>query len=290
MNEEKREKKLTLVKKIGGISLWIFCIVGISILFLKTLDRHKHLTCSRIDLRLENSEGFIEGKSFINALENQFKVINKPCESINLLEIESFLKKNAYIKKVDLYFDLVGVLHLSVWQKQPVLSVTNLYGLSYMIDDTGLKMPFSDQWSNRTIQISGKVQEKYVHADHLTSNPGSGEDSLQSKELKMVFAFWKNIEKGLFSKSIKSVEVQGEDNMVLQMRSINTPIVFGDTSSMTEQLDRLDILLSTILPKTGLEVYSKIDIRFDKQFVCERKTETKELDTTKAQLKIINQL
>jgi cell division protein FtsQ len=265
-------EKLTLVKKIAKVLIWFFCIVGISILFMKTLYRHDKLTCSHIDLKLENSGGFIDSKGFVKNLESHFQILNRPCESIHLLQIEDFVKSNPFVRSSDIFFDLRGTLHISLWQKIPALKVLNIYGETFLIDDQGLKIPLLSNPFSSLIKIEGDIREKRMPLKSGSGNSISTKDSLYSPELKLAFELWKRIsrESKVLGK-IEAFQIQPGNSISIKLRNLDIPLVFGDTSLLSEKLEKMEIFTQTILPRTGPATYSKVDLRFSGEWVCEKR-------------------
>jgi|GEM_PF-778498 len=284
---QRKMEKLTLVKKIAKISVWIFCIVGLSILFMKTLSRHNKLSCSKIDLKLENSGGFIDENDLINEIKTRFKIINKPCESINLLEIEQFVKTNPFVRSSDLFFDLKGVLHVSVLQKIPALRVTNNLGEKFIVDEQGLKMPVPPESDSSLIQIDGEVRERLVLNKHSQTLISGSDDSLKTNSLKLAYGFWKRIQpESSTIQKIKTFHIQSDNSISIYLKNLDLPLVFGDTSHLGEKLEKMDIFTSTILPKMGTDTYSKVDLRFSHEWVCEKKNKGSVKDTLSNNRKI----
>lgn len=265
-----RNEKLTLVKKIGKIGVWFFCIVGLSILFMKTLSRHDKLTCSKIDLKIENSGGNIDGKRFVNQIKARFPIINKTIRSVNIQDIERFVKTNPFVRNSELFFDLKGVLHISIWQKIPALQVNNLEGEKFIIDEEGSKMPMVSEPDSALILVKGDIHEKWFKT----------EDSLRSPELKMAYLFWKRIsrETGSLGK-ISAFDIEPINKMNILLRNLEIPMVFGDTSLFSEKMDKMNIFLSSILPKMGAKAYSQVDLRFAHEWVCEKKIRIPQRDS-----------
>jgi len=286
-----KEEKLTIVKKIARISLWIFCIVGLSILFMKTLSRHEKLTCSNMVIKLENSGGILDRNTLYGLLESRFKVLHAPLSRINLQDMEKFIVSDPYVRNANLFFDLKGVLRISIWEKVPVLSVRNNWNQTYRIDDLGTKMPGDTVSDSSLMRVQGNISEKYSWQGKSMKGRNPVPDTLVTRDMKMVYAFWKNLSRTPeFSKKVVRVDIQNNHLLALRVRSVYPSILIGDTSRMGEKMEKLEILLSTILPKSGMNTYSQIDLRFENQWVCERKPASLITDSAHMNKKINNLL
>lgn len=262
-SENSENQKLTFVKKIGGIALWILCTVGVLMLFLMTYNRYENLTCSSILIKIENSRNLINKEVFTSGFEQRFKVLNKPCKSIPLIEIENSLKRNQFIQGIDLFFDLKGVLHLNLIEKTPVLRVKNKKNENYFIDNRGLKMPAINSYISPMVKVEGEVNESY--------RPDEVSDSLLTPYLQKVFALWQCLEKRKpYDTLCKTIQVGKEGSLSLKISTLNFPVEIGDTSNLNSKVFRLGILVNTINAKVEKNKYSKVDLRFENEWVCER--------------------
>ncbi len=249
---------MPIVHKITRLFLWIFCIVGIIILLYKSLNRWEKLTFHSVEVKLENSQGFINKVVFAQYIVKNFHLLNHLCKTVNLLEMEKTLLKNPFLDKVNLFFDLKGVLHASVIEKIPVLWVSNLSGEYYFINNMGLKMPYFAARSNQLIRVNGNIAESYK----------GGSDSLLSSELKEAFGFWKFISTLKPGDTLcKSIEINKSNNLSIWVNSLNFPIRMGDTTNLPSKWKRLKILISTIIPKIGVNTYSAVDLRFENEWI-----------------------
>ena len=99
---------------------------------------------------------------------------NKKTASFNLLQMESVLRKNSWIRDVQIYFDNNDILKIRVQERQPAARVFTISGNSFLIDSSGVQMPLSEKNVFRLPVFTGYPSEKF----------GLGKDSALNRQIR----------------------------------------------------------------------------------------------------------
>ncbi len=133
---------------------------------------------------------FLNKKEIVSILENEGlkDLSNKKIASFDLLKMERMLRKNNWIRDVQLYFDNNQKLKIQIQERQPVARFFTVSGNSYLLDSGGVQMPVTEKSAFRLPVFTGYPAEKF----------GLGKDSAmdhQIRDLAMFLnkdPFWSN--------------------------------------------------------------------------------------------------
>lgn len=251
------------LKKFFTVLLW--CLAGSAGLALLVAAINSKNTSGCRDLEVEINEGgkaaFLNKKDLLIMLENNGlkNWQNKKTASFNLLQMESVLRKNSWIRDVQIYFDNNDILKIRVQERQPAARVFTLSGNSFLIDSGGVQMPLSEKNVFRLPVFTGYPSEKF----------GLGKDSVLNRQIRdLVFflnrdAFW--------SCQIQEVHINAAKNFQMTPLIGNQQIELGDGTDYENKFHRLFIFYKDVIAKTGFEKYVSINVAFANQVIATRK-------------------
>jgi cell division protein FtsQ len=258
-----------MLKKILHISLWVLLIVALltSVAFVE--KKQPVVRCHNVYIDIDHNTElyFVQREDVIQLIKDKGdSLFNQPLNSIDVNQIEKTLNSHPSIANAEVYVDVNGDVSINITQRKPIARVINALGESYYIDDKGLLMPLSDNYTSRVVVVNGKLFESY--AGHYLTNYSAINDSvLKTTWLDDVYAIAKYLDANEFWKS-QIVQIYIDKEIELVPRVGNQRIIFGDASDLEDKFKKLFVLYTKGLSKTGWNAYSVINLKFKNQVVC----------------------
>ena len=262
-------KKINILLGIIGV------IVILSLLFVVNY-KHKHNVCKKIDITINyhNTEAFIT----INEIENFTKkngksfVIGKKVSELKLKSIEDTLEKVPYIKEVDVYTTLDGVLHIKVIQRHPILRIINKKGVHFYIDQESVLMPANK--AVRVLVANGEIYDNYKEGRKLFVKFAEIADTtLMSKSiLHQLFILSLYINSNDFLRSLTTQLYYNDKKEIEPIPLLgNQVILLGKIENYKEKLKNLELFYKYGMSAKGWSDYSLINIKYNNRIICTKK-------------------
>ncbi len=190
---------------------------------------------------------FITSKAVSKLLiQNYGGVKNVAKETLALNELENALKSNPMIKAAEVYVAVDGTLNADIEQKTPVARVST--NASYYIDDDGLFMPLSRNYSARVPLVTGYVEKNNLKNVYQVARKIRSDDFLT----KHVFEIHQNQDNYLF----------------LKLRKCDFIVQLGEIEALDKKINNLKAFYKKALKDKTLQNYSKVNLQFDNQVIC----------------------
>lgn len=268
-------------KKIQAIA-WCLLALSTIVLLVAAVQKKESLKCTDIRIEIEGAQEhvFVDEKQVLQILNKAGVVIGKPMSAIPLRNLEQAVRKDAWIKEAELFFDNNQVLQVNIVEREPLARVFTLQGNSFYIDSSGMRLPLSDKLSARV--------------PVFTSFPGdraklSGPDSAVLKDIKLLARaiasnpFWTEL--------VSQVDITPQRTYQLVPQLGNQVIELGDATDLDDKLNRLYTFYKQVWAKTGFEKYEKVDVQYAGQVVAIRKGEGKPvIDSVQAMQQLNNSI
>ena len=227
--------------------------------------------CNKVNIEIADgaTNGFIDTKIIKERLQKTgMYPVGKPIASVDVRSIEEMLCKSAFVQTAECYKTEGGHVYISVTQRMPVIRIKADNGDDYYVDDNDRVMPMTRYISDLII-ATGSIDKWY--ATRFLSPLG---------KVIMANEMWRNL--------IEQIHVLPDHGVELVPR-IGDHIVYvgklpdgkGRTSHlvaikefMTLKMTRLEKFYKYGLSTVGWNKYSYIDIEFDNQIICRKRSET----------------
>lgn len=256
-------KKATILKVLH-VLLWISIGSGLSFLLISAIVKEKSATCKSVEINFMDVQliNMIEKDEVINSLwPSQLKQmpVGRPVASTNLYELERQLEKNPWIKKADIYFDNQQILHVDIMQKNPVARIFTPDGNSFYLDNQFGLLPLKT-----TDHIVLPVFTNYY------INPG-GMNKLDSAVTSRVIGLSQfMLNDPFWLAQIESVYIRPDNSFELTTQVGEHTIDLGVRSDWEPMFNKLKSLYKKFNAEQSWGRYSKINLQFKDQVVCER--------------------
>jgi len=141
------------------------------------------------------------------------------------------------------------VININLQQRKAVVRIKT-DNTDYYLDEQGMKMPLSSEYTPRVLVVTGEVNE---------SNHSS------------IFSFVERINKEKFWKS-QITQLHFNNNEVIIIPRVGSQkIHFGTLTDVNKKLGNLYQFYKQAMPVKGWENYSEISLAYNNQIVCTKK-------------------
>jgi len=245
---------------------WLISLAGVVVLLGFINVKKQTVTCTDVKIIIPGADNFIEREEIDAILrEDQGVLLGRKLEKINIHRIEQKLQSNPYIGFAKVYVDMDGVLHIEIKQRQPILRILNANGQDFYIDNDGLKMPISANFTANVLVATGNITEVF----------GKRVDTLHTQLARDLYRTALYIKKDtLWDNQIEQIVVDGQKDMELIPRVGDQRIILGNADSLEIKMKNLLIFYKKAMPQVGWDAYKTINIKYTNQIVCEKRDST----------------
>lgn len=245
---------------------WLISLAGVVVLLGFINVKKQTVKCTDIKIIIPGADNFIEREEIDEILkQDQGVLLGRNLERINIHQIEKKLQANPYIGFAKVYVDMDGVLHIEVKQRQPIVRILNENGQDFYIDNDGLKMPISSNFTANVLVATGHISEVF----------GSRVDTLHTQLARDLYKTAQYIKKDtLWDSQIEQVVVDQKNDITLIPRVGNQRIILGNADSLEKKMKNLLLFYKKAMPQVGWDTYKTINIKYTNQIVCEKRDST----------------
>jgi len=257
-------------------SLWLISLGGLVTLMSFIEYKKAEVTCKDVKVYIPGNQYFIDREEVDNILGiKQHKLIGSKLKDINIHLLEQRLKANAFIESATVYADMDGIIRVEISQRQPILRVMNQFDQNFYIDQHGLKVPLSNNFTARVIAANGYIDEVF----------GSKVDTLHTEIAREIYRTADFISKdSLWSAQIAQIYVDQDHQIELIPRVGTNRILLGNADSLETKFSNLLTFYKKAIPQVGWDRYKTINIKYANQVVGIKNDNFKK-DSLKAALK-----
>ena len=227
--------------------------IAVSIFFFRDGNQDRP-SCDAVEVVIADSleKYFLDEKEIVAYLkkENLYPV-GKNGNEINTNDIENALLKNEIIETAEVIQTISGKIKIVISQKMPILRVFNSGG-SFYVDKTGNIMPSALGQAIYVPVASGNIEKSFA-----TSELYKFALFLQKDD------FWND--------QIAQIYVKSVDDIEIIPRVGSHRIILGSLENYENKLEHLRLFYEQVIPKTGWEKYSVINLKYKNQIVCTKK-------------------
>ncbi|MGM9477329.1 cell division protein FtsQ/DivIB [Pedobacter sp. GSP4] len=245
---------------------WLISLAGVVVLLGFINVKKQTVKCTDVKIIIPGADNFIEREEIDDILkEDQGVLLGRNLENINIHKIEQKLQSNPYIGFAKVYVDMDGVLHIEIKQRQPILRILNENGQDFYIDNDGLKMPISSNFTANVLVATGHISEVF----------GSRVDTLHTQLARDLYKTAQFIKKDtLWDAQIEQVVVDQKNDIELIPRVGSQRIILGNADSLEKKMRNLLLFYKKAMPQVGWETYKTINIKYTNQVVCVKRDST----------------
>jgi len=247
---------------------WVASLGGLVVLMSFIEIKKAEVICKDVKGYIPGNQYFIDKEEIDNILQiKNHQLIGHHLEEINIQALESKLKANPFIESAKVYCDMDGIIWVEITQRQPILRIMNQGDQDFYVDQHGLKIPLSENFTARVLAANGFIDE-----------PFSGKiDTLHTEIAREVFATANFIRKdSLWDAQIGQIYVNQDHEIELIPRVGSQRILLGNADSLDAKFRNLLAFYKKALPQVGWDAYKTINIKYANQVIGVKNVMTKQ--------------
>ena len=262
------------MKLLKNILVWLFLSGYLIIAMGFANTRHEKILCNEINVIIADSlqNNFVNRERVVSVFEREEKeILGYPLTKINTKELEKLLNNHWSIKTAEVYTKINGTLYVEVVQRKPLLRVIDHKRESYYIDEDGVIMPLSDNYTSHVLVANGNIKSpgKLLHQN---KNIAVATDTINYKTLGELYQIAKYIHNNPFwNAQFVQIYVNDKQEFELIPRVGAHIILLGTVEDYTEKFDKLKTLYTKGLNNVGWNDYHQINLKYKNQVICNKK-------------------
>ncbi len=249
-------------KAIGIGFLWVISLSGLIVLMSFIEHEKSAQQCTDVKVYIPGNQTFVNRQEIDRILWSvggQLK--GKDLTTINTQNLEDAIKMNAFIRTAKVYADMNGVIRVRIEQREPVLRVINIKNQDFYIDQDGMKIPVSPNFTAQVLVANGNITEDLE----------SKVRGLRTPMAKDLFKLAKFIQQDtLWSEQIEQIYVNANSEIQLVPRVGDHQIIIGDADSLERKFKNLLLFYKKAMPKVGWNTYKTINVKYLNQIICKK--------------------
>lgn len=237
------------MKKVAIYLSFFLLLVFLGFLYGFTTSKNGVKKVEKTVVEFEAGDNNFLTHSMVDKLliQNKKFVKNQPKRVVDLHLLETKVSENPYVEKAAVFLTINGVLKTLIKQRTPIARIVNEKA-SYYVDEFGVKIPLSVNFSARVPLVSG-VEE--------------------GKDISELISLVKAIESNDFlSKEIITIQKNTHNEYVFTVRSGEYQIIFGELENINVKFKKLIAFYNKALIDKTIKNYKTINVKYHNQVVC----------------------
>ena len=222
-------------------------ILGFMIYFAGKNNKENY--CKLTDITIEMDQNAFITNDVINdyLLDNNLYPDSIKMNDVSFKNIENLLANHPSIKSANVYSDMQGKVFVSVVQRKPIVRVQNGKD-GYYLDEDGLRMPLSDEYTSRMLLVTGEV------------NLVNENDLYYLSDVIIKDEFLK--------KQIVQIDIN-KDSELLMLTQIGEQLEFGQIKEVGEKFEKLKLYYEK--GNSQNQEFKALNLKYKNQIVCIKK-------------------
>ncbi len=172
---------------------------------------------------------------------------------IDIFAIEKYLNKNPHIKKTEVFKTNNKSLIIEIEQKKPLIRIIDIRNNSYYLDVNKQIIPISNSYSAKVLIATGYIDRQFASSLLLDLSKTISEDKFLNSLIEQIYV--------RTDKTIELIPSIGDVKIILGKID----------SSQTKKLEKLKKFYLKGVRKINLNLYSTINLEYNKQIVLTKK-------------------
>ena len=239
------------MKKVLQILKWgmLLSLMVVVLSFTNQMQNKQMVFLNQINIEVSEDKFMTEQIALKYIKQQDFNFDSVALSNFYLNELEIAFLQHPAIKNAEVYSNQKGVININLQQRKAVVRIKT-DNTDYYLDEQGMKMPLSSEYTPRVLVVTGDVNE----SKHSS-----------------VFSFIKIINKDIFWKS-QITQVHFSNNEVIIIPRVGSQkIHFGTLTDVNKKLGNLYQFYKQAMPVKGWQTYSEISLAYNNQIICTKK-------------------
>lgn len=217
-----------------------------------------------ISVEIKNrSENFFVDKEDVMALimaDERDSILGDKYGRVNLKEIEDRIESHSFVKDAQVFRDLKGHLVVRAHQSRPVARLISNRGDHAYISEEGLLLPVSTKYTSRVVVITGEYVSKLIQLESV-------QDQAYAKQLFEMINYINDNQ--FWQMQIGEINVARNGDITMYPQVGGQKLEFGKPERIDKKFKKLKIFFKEIMPTKGWNAYSRVNVAFRDQIICE---------------------
>lgn len=241
---------------------WALSLTGLVLLMSFIEAEKSSQKCVGVKVFIPGYQNFVSRQEVDRLLLNAGgKLVGQELNSINTQLLEDGLESNPFIEAAKVYADMNGTVWVRIKQREPVLRIFNVKNQDFYIDQHGLKIPVSPNFTAQVLVATGNITED------LGGRVGGLKTALAKDLFKLALFISKDT---LWSDQIEQIYVNANSEIQLVPRIGDHQIILGTADSLESKFQNLLIFYKEAMPKIGWNTYKTLNLKYANQVICKR--------------------
>ena len=258
------------MKKLKILFIWL-CLAGYLVASLGFVrGRYEEKICETLNINIIDSlkNRFVTPDDVMKILLENDNILGYPLADINTRELENLLSGVPFIKNATLYKTVDGKLNADIIQRRPVLRVINQRGQSYYMDNEGMILPGSPNYTSRVLVANGYISEPFVVESLKSIFEAEVPESRRNAVIFDLYDLARYIDSSeLWRAQITQIYVNSKYEYEMIPRVGAHVIKLGDASNYPTKFRKLEAFYRHGLNNLGWNNYSEINLKYENQVV-----------------------
>lgn len=215
--------------------------------------------CSQVNIDISDgtADGFLNTEEIKRILQQKrLYPLGKKMEAINIRTIEDALRTSPFVDDAQCYKTTGGHVKIELNQRTPIIRVKAQNGEDYYVDNHGGIMP-NTKYTTDILIATGNINHRY--AQKVLTRIGN---------YIITNRFWQD--------QIVQLNVLDDGSIEMVPRVGDHIVYLGEPIFIQRKLARLEKFYKYGLNQAGWNKYSYINMEFDNQIICKKKTNNTE--------------
>ena len=234
-----------------------------------TPDKSRRI-CTKVNINISdsNNSGFLSAREIKSILEKeQLYPLNKQLDAIKPRRIEEALKVGPFVDTAQCYITENGHVNIMISQRMPIIRIKNDKGEDYYLDDNGGILPNS-KYTSDLIIASGNISHWFAHYGIAPLAKAINKSDFWLNQIEQIHV--------CADRGIELVPRIGDHIIFIGYLPIRKSKAANEKSIaefVARKLERTEKFYRYGLSQAGWNKYSYINVEFDNQIICKKKSE-----------------
>jgi cell division protein FtsQ len=228
-----------------------------------TIDIHnKRIEKTIINIEYDAGNYFVDEKDLLKTLtENESQqIVGKKYGDIMLKNLELKLENIKFVEDAEISTDHKGNLMIEVKQSKPIARIVRYNAPDAYIGSNATALAVSEKFTAHVLIVNGAYSNRFLQTDYFTK------DSIGQNYFKLFQYIEKN---PYWNALISECTVLANGDVVLYPQIGDYTIQFGTPVDIENKFLKTNLFFKEILPTKGWGAYSRVNVKFNNQIVCE---------------------
>ena len=250
----KEEKKNLLIYSFSGLLL-------ISLItFASVKNGNRKVDILEVEISDEEGNFFTDQLEVIDLMTDKSAdyIIGVEMGELNPKILEERVESNPFVRDAQIYRDLKGNLQVKVEQSKPIARLFIDGKKDKYIDKDGRILPVNAKHTARVPLIETEFEFKW---EKNMNESSYGQKVFELLTFVEAEEFWKA--------QIAHIIIKKDGEIEMYPQVTKQLIEFGPPEDLKNKFSKLMIFYKEILPTKGWNSYSRVNVKFDNQIICE---------------------